>query len=42
MATYLGHVSPESTYWYLSSVPELLALVEERVSTAQHQGVLLP
>ncbi len=42
LATYLGHVSPESTYWYLSSVPELLTLVEERVSTAQHQGVLLP
>ena len=41
LATYLGHVSPESTYWYLSSVPELLALVEERVSTAQHQGALL-
>jgi site-specific recombinase XerD len=24
LATYLGHVGPESTYWYLSAVPELL------------------
>jgi integrase/recombinase XerD len=31
LSTYLGHVSPESTYWYLQSVPELLALVSERL-----------
>jgi len=24
LATYLGHVGPESTYWYLSATPELL------------------
>jgi integrase/recombinase XerD len=27
LSTYLGHVGPESTYWYLQAVPELLALV---------------
>lgn len=31
LSTYLGHVSPESTYWYLQSVPELLELVSERL-----------
>ena len=24
LSTYLGHVSPTSTYWYLSTTPELL------------------
>jgi hypothetical protein len=24
LATYLGHVSIDSTYWYLESTPELL------------------
>lgn len=27
LSTYLGHVSPASTYWYLSTVPELMQLV---------------
>jgi len=31
LSTYLGHVSPESTYWYLQSVPELIALATERL-----------
>jgi len=31
LSTYLGHVSPESTYWYLQSVPELQMLVSERL-----------
>jgi len=26
LSTYLGHVNPASTYWYLSAAPELLAL----------------
>jgi integrase len=26
LSTYLGHVSPASTYWYVSAVPELLQL----------------
>ena len=24
LSTYLGHVSPASTYWYLEAVPELM------------------
>jgi integrase/recombinase XerD len=31
LSTYLGHVSPESTYWYLQSVPELIELISERL-----------
>lgn len=34
LATYLGHVSPASTYWYLSATPELLTVVSERVEAA--------
>lgn len=26
LSTYLGHVSPASTYWYLTAVPELMQL----------------
>ena len=31
LSTYLGHVAPKSTYWYLSAVPELLAVVADRI-----------
>jgi len=31
LSTYLGHVSPSDTYWYLSASPELMALAAERV-----------
>ena len=31
LSTYLGHVDPASTYWYLESVPELLELVSRRL-----------
>ena len=24
LATYLGHVNPAATYWYLSAAPELM------------------
>jgi len=30
LATYLGHSSIQGTYWYLSAVPELLALAHSR------------
>ncbi|HOY79045.1 MAG TPA: tyrosine-type recombinase/integrase [Hyphomonadaceae bacterium] len=32
LTTYLGHVSPEHTYWYIEAVPELLELAAQRVS----------
>lgn len=30
LSTYLGHVHPHSTYWYLSAAPELLTLAGKR------------
>ena len=32
LSTYLGHVGPGSTYWYLSATPQLLGLVADRLS----------
>lgn len=31
LSTYLGHVHPGHTYWYLSAAPELLALAGQRL-----------
>jgi integrase len=31
LSTYLGHVHPGNTYWYLSAAPELLALAGRRL-----------
>lgn len=31
LAAYLGHVNPVSTYWYLSTSPELIELMAERL-----------
>ena len=31
LSVYLGHEDPRSTYWYLSAVPELLALAVTRM-----------
>ncbi len=31
LTTYLGHTSPENTYWYIEAVPELLELASQRV-----------
>jgi integrase/recombinase XerD len=31
LSTYLGHVDPGKTYWYLSAAPELLQLAGERL-----------
>ncbi|MGH7574490.1 MAG: tyrosine-type recombinase/integrase [Longimicrobiales bacterium] len=30
LATYLGHAMPSYTYWYVSAVPELMALTSQR------------
>ena len=35
LSTYLGHVSPTSTYWYLTATPELLALAGRRLERWQ-------
>jgi hypothetical protein len=34
LSTYLGHVDPKATYWYLSATPELLALAADRLEAA--------
>jgi integrase/recombinase XerD len=31
LATYLGHVHVNETYWYLEAVPELLQLATDRL-----------
>jgi integrase len=31
LSTYLGHISPAGTYWYLSASPELMGLAAERL-----------
>jgi integrase len=31
LSTFLGHVKPRNTYWYLSATPELLALAAARL-----------
>jgi integrase/recombinase XerD len=31
LSTFLGHVQPESTYWYLQAVPELMVLIAARL-----------
>lgn len=36
LATYLGHVDPKHTYWYLSAAPELLQLAGDRLE--RHLG----
>lgn len=36
LSTYLGHVDPGKTYWYLSAAPELLALAGDRLQ--RHLG----
>ncbi len=36
LSTYLGHVDPAATYWYLSAAPELLGLAATRLE--RHLG----
>jgi len=35
LSTYLGHVDPTSTYWYLSAAPELLAMAATRLESLE-------
>lgn len=34
LSTYLGHINPSTTYWYLSATPELLTLAGSRLEQA--------
>ena len=38
LSTYLGHVAPSTTYWYLTAVPELLEIVAERLDGLWEAG----
>lgn len=38
LATYLGHVNVTSTYWYLTAVPELMAITASRFERYAGQG----
>jgi integrase/recombinase XerD len=33
LSTYLGHIAPADTYWYLSASPELMAMAAERLDS---------
>jgi integrase len=34
LSTYLGHVGPSATYWYLTATPDLMALATKRLERA--------
>jgi integrase/recombinase XerD len=36
LTTYLGHVRPDHTYWYIEAVPELLELASARVTQSEN------
>jgi integrase/recombinase XerD len=38
LSTYLGHVNPKDTYWYLTGSPELLALAGQRLERALEEA----
>lgn len=40
LSTYLGHVSPGSTYWYLDAAPELLGEAARRLGPLEPGGVI--
>lgn len=42
LSTWLGHVDPKSTYWYLQAVPGLLALAAGRLEGAAPGGQAAP
>lgn len=37
LSTYMGHVLPANTYWYLSAAPELLALAAGRLEASREE-----
>jgi integrase len=37
LSTWLGHINPAGTYWYLSATPELMALAAARLQTTDRQ-----
>jgi integrase/recombinase XerD len=37
LCTYLGHLGPESTYWYIEDIPELMELAAKRAERSLNQ-----
>jgi integrase len=37
LATYLGHVHVNETYWYIEAVPELLELATRRLESSEER-----
>lgn len=44
LSTYLGHAKPSDTYWYLTGVPELMAITSQRFEhfTQEHHDQGMP
>jgi integrase len=40
LSTYIGHVSPADTYWYVTATPRLLALAASRLAPLASGGVV--
>ena len=38
LSTYVGHATVSNTYWYLSAVPELMALAASRFESFMSQA----
>jgi integrase/recombinase XerD len=38
LSTYLGHVHPKDTYWYLTAAPELLQIAAGQLERSQESG----
>jgi integrase/recombinase XerD len=38
LSTYLGHSTPDHTYWYIEAVPELLQLASKRAERSLAEG----
>ncbi len=38
LSTWLGHVDPKSTYWYLQAIPELFTLAAGRLEPREQDG----
>ena len=38
LSTYLGHVAPANTYWYLQAAPELLTEAAHRLEAHPAEG----
>jgi integrase len=38
LSTYLGHVEPANTYWYLHAAPELMSAAADRLERYEEQA----